>query len=442
MVATLPVMPSNWLVPFFYAQVDATQAGSTTLTERALIVSQQSAAATATADTPIQVQTQEDAATLFGRGSYCHAMVKAYRDNDPFGELWVCPVADDGAAVDNTHSLTIGGPATENGTISLYIGGYLVTTTVTNGDAANTIATNMNADIVAAALENPITVAATVVPPVVTLTSVNGGAVGNNLDVRVNYLGAAGGEELPAGVTVGIVNNATGATNPTLTTALANLGDDLYDYIMHPWIDVTSTTAFLTLLEDTTGRWAPDRQIYGHAFTSAVGAVAALTAITNAISALVSPQHHTVFGFNDSPSSPWEWTAAHVGQIAKSSKALPSRPYQTLVPIGMKAPPSGVGRWSAAEKQTLLDNGVSVSAVATETTVKIDRVVSNYLTTPGGQADRAYKDVTTLYTLMRILRRLRSVIEVDFVPERPSSRSMRAACSTRSARMWMRSRRT
>jgi len=196
-MANLPVMPSNWRVPFFYAQVDATKAGSTTFSERSLIVAQKIAAGSATADTPVQVFGEDDAATLFGRGSQCHAMVKAYRDNDPFGELWVCPVDDAGGAADNTHDILIGGAATENGTLVLYIGGYRVTVAVTNGDAANAIATNLNAAIVAAALEFPITVVPSVaVPPTVVLTSLNAGLAGNDLDVRVNYRGAINGEEL------------------------------------------------------------------------------------------------------------------------------------------------------------------------------------------------------------------------------------------------------
>jgi phage tail sheath gpL-like len=408
-------MPSTWRVPFFYAQVDATKAGTGTTTQRSLIISQQSAAATATADTPVQCFTEDDAATLFGRGSYCHAMVKAYRENDPFGELWVLPIADKvavPAGVDNTHDLLVGGPATANGTLVVYVGGYRVTVAVTNGDAANTIATNLSAAINAAALEWPITVVASVaIPPTVVLTSINAGLAGNDLDVRVNYRGAINGEELPAGVTCGVTNNATGANDPALTTALANLGDDEYDFVMHTFNDTTGMDAIEAVFEDTLGRWAPDRQIYGHAFTSDVGTQPALVIV----GAARNDQHHTIFGYNDSPSSPWEWTAAHVGQIAQSAKKLASQPYQTLVPEGLLAPPRGVGRWTNLEKQTLLENGISVSSVGSDGfSVVIDRVITNYLTAPGGTVDDSYLDVTTMYTLMTIMRRLRAVIEADF----------------------------
>jgi phage tail sheath gpL-like len=57
---------------------------------------------------------------------------------------------------------------------------------------------------------------------------------------------------------------ATGATNPTLGTALANLQDLPFEFIACAYTDATSLTALTAFLNDTAGRWSWQVQIYGH----------------------------------------------------------------------------------------------------------------------------------------------------------------------------------
>jgi phage tail sheath gpL-like len=74
-----------------------------------------------------------------------HRMALAYFANNRFTETWIGVLADNGAGVAATGTITITGPATASGTISLYLGGVLVSTAVANGDVQNTIATNLAA---------------------------------------------------------------------------------------------------------------------------------------------------------------------------------------------------------------------------------------------------------------------------------------------------------
>src|SRR6202000_2092822 len=104
----------------------------------------------------------------------------------------------------------------------------------------------------------------------------NKGTIGNDVDIRVNYRGAQGGEVTPAGLAFTIVPMANGATNPVLTVGLANTGDMPFDCIIFGWTDATTLDALKAFLNDTTGRWSFDRQVYGHAFTAARGTVGAL----------------------------------------------------------------------------------------------------------------------------------------------------------------------
>ncbi|MDP1007703.1 phage tail protein, partial [Klebsiella pneumoniae] len=70
----------------------------------------------------------------------------------------------------------------------------------------------------------PVTAVAT--DATVKFTAKNKGATGNDIDLRLNYLGTAGGEVTPAGLTLTITAMAAGATNPVLDAALASLGDE------------------------------------------------------------------------------------------------------------------------------------------------------------------------------------------------------------------------
>ena len=56
---------------------------------------------------------------------------------------------------------------------------------------------------------------------------------------------------------------ASGATNPTLTALLANLGVQLFDTIDLPYTDTTSLNALETFLSDASGRWAAETMPYG-----------------------------------------------------------------------------------------------------------------------------------------------------------------------------------
>ncbi|WP_415427284.1 hypothetical protein, partial [Staphylococcus borealis] len=107
---------------------------------------------------------------------------------------WYLPVADDGGASAATGSITFGGPANGAGVLNLYIAGQLVTVAVAAGATAATIATAAQAAI-AAAIDLPVSAAVDGgVAGKVNLTAKNKGLVGNDIDLRANYLGSAGGE--------------------------------------------------------------------------------------------------------------------------------------------------------------------------------------------------------------------------------------------------------
>lgn len=402
MSITFKQIPSNIRVPLFYAELDPSHANTGEQPQRTLIIGQITAAGTLTPNVPVLSQSVTEAISSAGAGSLLARMVSAYRKNDSFGEVWYLPLADDGAAVAASGTITVGAAATGSGTISLYIGGQLVSVAVSSGQTTAQIATAIGAAINAA---TNLAVTAAVAASVVTVTAKNKGIDGNDIDIRLNYQGSVGGEQLPAGVTVAIVAMANGAANPALTTALANLQDLAFDFIVSPYTDSASIAAISAFLNDQTGRWSWSNQLYGHCFIAKRGTSSALATF----GATVNDQHLTCMGFNDSPSPGSEWAAAVAGAAAVSLRADPVRPLQTVSIAGVLAPPLQ-SRFLLSQRNTLLFDGISTFTVDSAGTIAIENLITTYQTNALGQADNSYLQVETMFTLAYVLGQLKSVI--------------------------------
>lgn len=399
-------IPTNIRVPLFYAEMDNTQAGYFTQNKRALLIGQKLTAGTASVNTPYLVSTTDMAKTLFGQGSMLARMHALYRLQDAVGEVWCIAVADAGAGTQASGTITVTGPATAAGTINLYIGGQLVQVGVASGDAQNAIATAINTAINAAA-DLPVT--STVATNVVTLTCRWKGATGNDIAILDSFRGWAGGQSLPAGVALAYSGSGFltgGATNPTLTgTVITAMGDDEYDFVIHPYTDSTSLDAFATEYNDSVGRWAYNRMVYGHCYTALRGALAALTTAGG----LRNDPHHTIAGIDvDCPNPNWEYAAAYGGANSVCIQADVARPTQTTALNGILTPRAGK-RFLLTERQSLLNYGIATSYVSGGV-LRVERAITTYQKNTWGQSDPSYLDSETLHTLAEITRRLRNRI--------------------------------
>ncbi|MGJ7611152.1 MULTISPECIES: phage tail sheath subtilisin-like domain-containing protein [unclassified Variovorax] len=405
---TLPFqnLPANIRVPLFYAEVDNSMANSATLNQRALIIGQKTTAGTGVANVPVISQGVSDAAQVGGPGSMLHLMTAKYRANDNFGEVWYLPLADDPAAVAATGTLLVSAAPTANGTLYLYIAGVRVAVPVLSTQAPSAIATAIAAAVTATP-NLPVTAAAATAT--VTFTAINKGPCGNDIDLRLNYLGTAGGEALPTGFGSTITPMANGATAPSLTTGLLNLLDKPFDFIVCPYTDTTSLDALKALLGDQVGRWSWASQIYGHVFAAYRGTLGALT--TFGVGR--NDQHASIMGFNDSPTPAWLWASAFAAQVAVSVRADPGRPVQTLALLGILPPPLQ-SRFQLTDRNTLLYDGISTFTVADDGTVAIENAITTYQKNSFGQPDNSYLEVETMFTLMFVLRFLRTRITSKF----------------------------
>lgn len=402
MTVSFNTIPANLRVPLFYAEVDNSQAGYFSQNLRTLIVGQKTSAGTGAANTPMLVSRTDEAKQLAGVGSIAARMHEIYRANDTTGEVWMLLLDDLVAGVANVRTITITGNATESGTLSLYIAGQKLQVAVVSGDAPTAIATAIAAAI-NADVNLPVTATSSV--GVVTCTCRHKGAVGNDIDYRLNYRGLAGGEKTPAGVTVAFAQTVAGSGTPTLTTALAALGDEEYDFIIHPYTDSTSLDAFKALMNDTTGRWAYNRQIYGHVYTAKADTFANLVTLGLAR----NDQHATIAGYETGvPNPSWEYAAAYGARNAVFIAADPARPTQTGELIGI-LPSAASGRFIQTERGTLLNSGIATSYVG-GSAQRVERAITTYQKNAWNQADPSYLDSETMHTLAHILRRLRYAV--------------------------------
>lgn len=392
-------IPQNVRVPLFYAEVDNSQAGYFSQALRTLIIGQMLATGVAAANTPILVSRTDEAKTQFGIGSMLARMHEVYRSNDSFGEVWCLPLADNGAGVAASGTLTVTGPATAAGTINLYVGSQRIQAAVAANDSANTIAAAINAAINA---DTTLPVTSTVLANVVTVTARHKGTLGNAIKLQLNYRGYAGGESTPAGVAVAVVAMSGGTADPTLTTALAAMGDEEYDFIIMPYTDSTSLDALETVMDDNTGRWAYNRQIYGHVYSAKSDSFANLVTLGTAR----NDQHATIAGYEAGvPNTPWEYAAAYGARNAVFIAADPARPTQTGELVGILPAPAG-SRFVMTERQTLLNSGIATSYVGGGA-VRVERAITTYQKNLWDQADPSYLDSETMHTLAYVLRRLR-----------------------------------
>lgn len=414
-------IPSGLLVPFVAVEIDNSNAqqGPALLAYRVLLIGQKTSAGTATANTLQRVTSADQAATYGGRGSQLHRMALAYFANNRFTETWLGVLADDGAGVAATGTLTVTGPATANGTLSLYVGGTLLSVAVVSGDTAAEVATA----IVAAITTNtnlPVTAAAGGAGSehIVTVTARNKGPAGNDIDLRLNY---QDGEASPAGIAVAIVEMASGATNPTLTTLITAMGDTWFHVIAHPYTDSTSLTALETELSN---RFGPLRMIDGLAITSASGSASTLGTLGDTRN---SPHSVILAQPGESPlTPPAEFAAAVAGVVAFNAPDDPARPLQTLQVKGVLAPAEG-DVFTLLERNQLLGDGIGTTRVGAGGVMQLERLVTTYQRNAANSPDTSYRDATTMLTLMYLRYSFRTQIQTRYPRAKLADDGVRAA---------------
>ncbi|HAK5377459.1 TPA: phage tail protein [Salmonella enterica] len=401
MTISFNTVPSNTLVPLFYAEMDNSAANTAVTRAPALLIGHANSDAAIDVNSLVLMPSADYARQICGAGSQLARMVDAYRTTDPFGELYIIAVPEpNGTAA--TVKLAVTGEASESGTVSLYVGRTRVQVAVVNGDDATAVAASIK-EAVNGVSSLPFTAASDA--GVVTLTARHKGLWGNELPVCLNYYGFGGGEVLPAGIQIAVMPASAGAGAPELTAAVAAMGDEAFDYIGLPFNDTASVNTLATEMNDTSGRWSYARQLYGHVYTAKLGTLSELVSAGDAH----NQQHVTLAGYEKETQTPGdELVASRLAREAVFIRNDPARPTQTGELVGMLPAPKGKC-FTMTEQQSLLSHGVATAYVESGT-LRIQRSVTTYKKNAYGVADNSYLDSETLHTSAYVLRKLKSVI--------------------------------
>ena len=326
--------------------------------QKTLIVGQRLAAGTVLANVAVDVFSDTDAATFFGRGSVAHLMARSALQANNYLALTMIALDDAVASVAASGTVTITGPASAGGVLTLAVGDQTVVVAVAAADTATVIAAALVAQI-AKQPDLPVTAAA--VAGVVTLTAKNKGVLGNGL--KVSAVAAA------AGVTVAVVAMAAGATDPTIATALATVFAAGHNIIISAWNDQTSLTALRTHLDAVSGPLEQRGAVGIFAHTGTLAASTTLAGLINSgrISGLLVPN-----GYEAS----FEVAAAYGAVVA--SEEDPARPLNTLPLTGILANPLA-NRLGRVEQENALYNGITPSEVGPGEKVQIVRAITTYI---------------------------------------------------------------
>jgi phage tail sheath gpL-like len=402
-------IPANWKMPLYWVEVDPSMAGYPVSNLPSLLIGSKLAAGSAPVDVPVPVPSQADARELFGYGSMLDGMVEAFTRNNFAQELWVIPITPAAAGVAAGLIMTVATPASAAGTLPVYIAGRRVQVFVAAnedvGDTAASIAAAINADpsmpvLASNAGSGDATVA---------LTCKWIGVEGNDIDVRFAYGGALAAEKIPYGLSITMPGNKlTGGTGTVdLTNAIANMGDEPYEYLATGFTDSTS----LAQLEDEygfsdDGRWGWLRQLYGHVFGAFRGTYADIMEYgPNNNSGVLS-----VLGIEpDCPTPVWNFAAAYAAKAARALLNDPARPLQTLSLDGCLPAPKHQ-RFLLKQLNDFAGVGIATQGPNSDNVPAIKRESTTYQKNLYGQGDDAYELVPTLATLAALFRSQRQAI--------------------------------
>lgn len=346
--------------------------------QKTLVIGQRTAAGTVQAGVVTDVFSDDQAATYFGRGSQAHRMVLAALRANRYLSLQVLPLDDAGAGIAATCTVTITGPATSTGVLTVKVGDDLVQIPIAAGDAQNAIATALKAQLDA---QPDLPVSAGLAANVVTMTVRNKGTCGNGIKVSASV------------TATGVVATATamsgGATDPTLSTALALIFTAGHNVLISPYIDTTGLASLRDHL-DNCGNGIEKRGA-----VAAVGYTGTLSAATTAMLAC-NPKRISGALVPATTTPAYEVAAAYGAVIAFEED--PALPLNTLALPGVSAPPLS-SQLSRSEQENCLYNGVTPTEVGPGDVVQIVRAITGYTKDAQGVADIALLDLTTVRSL-------------------------------------------
>ncbi len=372
--------------------------GLTPLPNRVLVLGEQLAAATATADEFQQVSDENGVDLLFGAGSTAALMCrKAFEAGRKIGtqpEIWAAGVADP-AGTATTITITVStGSATAAGDVVFRVAGRIMRAGVSLGDDETAIALAIVDAVSANETNLPVTAGSAV--GVTTLTANQTGINGEDIVVTIDDVGLIGLTVVAAaGVTgVGVADFATALSNSLskyfLTKAISN----------HAAADITAWTTHLT------AAWAPAAKRWCFGITGENGTLSA----ANTLSAAADSERQIVVSYEDSPSLPGELAVA--AAVAISSQVLPNFNWDAFE-LPLSVPPDASVFTDAEIESALAAGSTPLAPNDQRTETEVVRMITTK-TTEGGNPFENAKDVATINGMIAVTRQLDTTFSQQF----------------------------
>jgi phage tail sheath gpL-like len=379
---------------------------------------------TVAAKTPTKVFSDADAALFFGTGSIAHLSARAALQSNPYINLSVVGVADSGSTK-AAGSITVTTAATYTaGQINLWIGDVMVSTGVALTDTANNIASNLKLALDQVAIYLPVTYILS--SAVINFTARNAGTLGNKTVISAVTTSDA---------VLTVVTMAAGSTDPdvgaygTAGTVLASVVAGGYTIFISTLNDATNLGKIKTMLAFASN---PVEQrgcicvFAGNNNYSGVSGYSGLSGFEQTTAAL--NEGRMTGGFisyatgNLSRTESYKGAAGYAAMLA--STADPVVPYDGL-PIANISAPNVADRFTWAQKESMLQNGVAPLAVIPGEQVAIVRAISTYTLNSSGVPDPTLLDINTLRTLDYVRTQVRTRITNVFQRSKLNARTVK-----------------
>lgn len=370
--------------------------------QKVLVVAPRLATGSQAALVPADVFSDDQAGTLFGRGSIAHLMAQAAIKANPYLQLTVVGVNDAVAGVAATGTLTLTGPAAATGSLSLVVAGVNVDIPVSTGDTETALAAKLLAQI---ANQPDLPVTASAAAGVVTIAAKNKGEHGNAIKLAAVVRAA--------GVAAVVAPMTGGQNDPDLAPALAAMFAAGHNIIASPFATQTALTALRTHLDAVSG---PMEQRGARGTAGFPGTLAAGTTLAAAINA-----GRICIGWHrNSARLPAQISAAFAAVMA--SEEDPARPLNTLPLAGLDV--TDQADWPGrTEQENALHNGLTPFEIGPGGQVQIVRAITTYTKNPEGIDDVSLLDVTTIATLDYVRKACRERISLRFPRSKLSDRT-------------------
>lgn len=351
------------------------------------------------------IYSANEARQMFGAGSVASLMANQHFDTCPELPLYIAPLADPTGGVAAEHTITITGPATASGMLTIAILDNVFEIGVIVGSTADTIATSLTAAF-NKVVDLPFIAAAAA--GVITMTAKNTGPVGNWFSPIIN---PNFGNSLPSGVTVEIaVMTVEGVGIVDASPAVPAMACP-WDCIGLGTEDDIVVDTFIQLVRQN---WACGVQgdfrggVVYHSRTDSAGQIAAYGRDRNNPEEVVVP-------VRDGYKYPgYVLTACVTSRCCCTACTDPARPiqYDNGVLGHLYDSTQCATLWSNAEKRAFYDAGIMNWDVAfargvRQTALWIEEPLTTYKYDPNtGAPDGAWQRVESRYTTTYFVRSL------------------------------------